>query len=66
MMSDEVSDDLCSKKNKTFKVYKHAIGGVLGDKGWTGKVGHHVLLDFNIFKVLLTSNLYILTKITKT
>ena len=33
MASDEVSDDLCSKKNKTFKVYKHDKGGVLGDRG---------------------------------
>ena len=65
MTSDKVSDDLCSKKNKIFEVCKHAIGGVLGDRGWTGKVGNHVLLDFIIFRFLLTSNLYILAKITK-
>ena len=69
MTSDEVSADLCIKKSKPFEVYKHAIGGVLGDKGgqgWTGKVGNHTLLDFIIFKCLFTSNLHILAKITKT
>ena len=34
--------------SSTFKVCKHAIGGGLGDRGWTGKIGKHVLLDFII------------------
>ena len=63
MTSEEVSDDVCSAKNKTFEVCKHASGGVLGDRGWTGKVGNHVLMDFIIFKFLFTSNLDILAKI---
>ena len=66
MMSDEVSDNLCNKKNKTFEICKHVVGGVLGDSGWTGKAGKYFLLDFIIFKFLLTSNLYILVKIMKT
>ena len=66
MMSEEVSDDVCSTKNKTFKVCKHARGWVLGDRGWTGRVGNHVLIDFIIFKILRTSNLDISAKIMKT
>ena len=65
MTSMEVSDDVCSAKNKTFKVCKRAIGWVLGDRGWTGKVGNHVLIDFIIFKFLLSSNLDISVKIMK-
>ena len=55
-----------ARKNKTFKVYKHAKGGVLGDKKVDSKVGNHVLLDFIFFRFLLTSNLLILAKLTKT
>ena len=69
MTTEEVSDDLCNEKNKTFKVCKHATGGILrarqgvARKGW--KLGH-VLMDFIIFKFLLTNNLDILAKRTKT
>ena len=29
-----------AQENKTFKVCIHARGWVLGDRGWTGKVGN--------------------------
>ena len=64
MTSEKVSGYLCSEKNKTFKVCKHASGDVLRDKGWKRKVGNHVLMDFIIFNFLLTSYLDILAKIT--
>ena len=37
----------------------HIRGGVLGYRGWTEKIGDHILLDFIIFKFLLTSNVNI-------
>ena len=66
MTPKQVSDDVCSTKNNTCKVCKHARGGVLGARGWTVKVGNHVLIDFIIFKFLFTSNLDISAKIMKT
>ena len=63
LTSEEVSDDVCSVENKTFKVCKHARGRVLGDTGWTGKVGNHVLIDFIIFTLLFPSILDISAKI---
>ena len=41
-------------------------GGALRDRGSTGKVRNHGLMDFIIFKFLLTSYLDIVAKITKT
>ena len=55
-----------ARKTKLLKVCKHVTRGVLGNRGWTGKAGNHVLLDFIIFKFLLTSSLYILANIMKT
>ena len=37
------------REKQIFKAGKHARGTVLSDRGWRGKVGNHVLMDFNIF-----------------
>ena len=54
-----------SEKIKTVKVCKHARVWVLRDREWTGKIENHVLIDFLIFKFLLTCNLDTLAKSTK-
>ena len=54
------------REKQTFKVCIHARGWVLRDRGWTGKIANHVLMDFIIFNFLLSSDLDIFAKITKT
>ena len=54
-----------ARKRKLLKSV-NMLDEVVGDNGWTGEIGNHILLDFIIFRFLLTNNLDIMAKIMKT